>query len=95
MQFSHLQPMVRHAVLAIGSLYQDIHKCGHIGRQSTFAVDHYNEALKRTASLDNEQLILLLCVLFICIEYLQGNIDAALQHTRYGIVILNESSCPP
>ncbi|KAH7007733.1 hypothetical protein EDB80DRAFT_578229 [Ilyonectria destructans] len=95
MQFSHFQPMVRHAVLAIGSLYQDIYKCGHISRQSAFAVDHYNEALKQTASLDNEQLILLLCVLFICIEYLQGNIDAALQHTRYGIVILNESSCPP
>ncbi|UPK91864.1 hypothetical protein LCI18_002799 [Fusarium solani-melongenae] len=93
MQFSHFQPMVRHAVLALGSLYQDFYKCGRISRPSTFAVGHYNEAVKQTVSVDNEQLILLLCVMFICIEYLQGNIDAALQHIRHGTMILNESSC--
>lgn len=94
MQFSHFESMVRHAVLAIGSLYEDISNGHRITRQSGFAISHYNAALKQISSVENEQLILLLCVLFICIEYLLGNIDTALQHTRYGIMILNESRCP-
>lgn len=97
MQFGHFEPTVRHAILAISSLYEDFSRGSRITRQicgSSFAIGHYNLAVRRAKSAGNEQLILLLCVLFVCIEYLQGDIDAALQHVRYGILILNGSNCP-
>ena len=98
MQFGHFEPTVRHAILAISSLYEDFSLGSRITRQicgSSFAIGHYNLAVRRAKSAGNEQLILLLCILFVCIEYLQGDIDAAIQHVRYGILILNGSNCPP
>ncbi|KAJ4022696.1 hypothetical protein NW766_001743 [Fusarium irregulare] len=97
MQFSHFEPTVRHAVLSISSLYEEFARGSRITRQicgSTFAIGHYNAAIQQTKSLGDEQLILLLCVLFVCIEYLQGDIHAALQHCRHGIMILNNSGRP-
>jgi len=97
MQFSHFEPTVRHAVLSISSLYENFARGSRITRQicgSTFAIGHYNAAIQQVKSLGDEQLILLLCVLFVCIEYLQGDIHAALQHCRHGIMILNDSPCP-
>ena len=98
LQFSHFEPAVRHAVLAISSLYEDFSGGSRITRQicaSSFAIGHYNAAVRRTRVVGSEQVVLLLCVLFVCIEYLQGDIDAALQHSRCGINILNNSTCPP
>jgi hypothetical protein len=97
MQFSHFEPTMRHAVLSISSLYEEFARGSRITRQvcgSTFAVNHYNSAIKHVKSASDEQMILVLCVLFICIEYLQGDFDAALQHCRHGIMILNNSSRP-
>ncbi|RGP64241.1 hypothetical protein FSPOR_8060 [Fusarium sporotrichioides] len=88
---------MRHAVLSISSLYEEFARGSRITRQvcgSTFAVDHYNSAIKHVKSASDEQMILVLCVLFICIEYLQGDFDTALQHCRHGIMILNNSSRP-
>ncbi|KAJ4263050.1 hypothetical protein NW762_006663 [Fusarium torreyae] len=97
MQFSHFEPTMRHAVLSISSLYEEFARGSRITRQvcgSTFAVSHYNSAIKQVKTASDEQTILVLCVLFICIEYLQGDFDAALQHCRHGIMILNNSSRP-
>lgn len=97
MQFSHFEPTMRHAVLSISSLYEEFARGSRITRQicgSTFAVRHYNSAIKQVKSASDEQTVLVLCVLFICIEYLQGDFDAALQHCRHGIMILNSSSRP-
>ncbi|KIL85440.1 hypothetical protein FAVG1_11397 [Fusarium avenaceum] len=97
MQFSHFEPTMRHAVLSISSLYEEFARGSRITRQicgSTFAVRHYNSAIKQIKSASDEQTVLVLCVLFICIEYLQGDFDAALQHSRHGIMILNSSSRP-
>ncbi|KAF5665065.1 hypothetical protein FHETE_6812 [Fusarium heterosporum] len=97
MQFSHFEPTVRHAVLSISSLYEEFARGSRITLQicgSTFAVRHYNSAIKLVKSASDEQTVLVLCVLFICIEYLQGDFDAALQHCRHGIIILNSSSRP-
>ncbi|KAM0426373.1 hypothetical protein ACHAPT_008419 [Fusarium lateritium] len=97
MQFSHFEPAVRHAVLAISSLYEEFARGSRITRQicgSAFAIGHYNAAIRQIKASGDEQLILLLCVLFVCIEYLQGDIHATLEHCRHGIVILNNSVCP-
>ncbi|KAL6922468.1 hypothetical protein FSST1_006494 [Fusarium sambucinum] len=97
MQFSHFEPTIRHAVLSISSLYEEFAKGSRITRQvcgSTYAVGHYSSAIKHVNLASDEQTILVLCVLFICIEYLQGDFDAALKHCRHGIMILNSSSRP-
>jgi hypothetical protein len=97
MQFSHFEPTMRHAVLSISSLYEEFARGSRITRQicgSIFAVRHYNSAIKQVKSASDEQMVLVLCVLFICIEYLQGDFDAALQHCRHGIMILNSSLRP-
>ncbi|KAF5681353.1 hypothetical protein FDENT_8124 [Fusarium denticulatum] len=97
MQFSHFEPTMRHAVLSISSLYEEFARGSRITRQicgSTYAVDNYNAAIKHVKSASDEQMILVICVLFICIEYLQGDFNAAMQHCRHGIMILNNSSRP-
>ncbi|KAJ3942847.1 uncharacterized protein N0V96_007075 [Colletotrichum fioriniae] len=94
-QFSHFEPAVRHAVLAISSLYEDFHDGARVTRQkpgNDFALSHYSAAIQRIKSAQDEQLVLLVCILFICIEYLQGDVEAALRHCKHGIMILNRSA---
>jgi hypothetical protein len=72
MQFSHFEPTMRHAVLSISSLYEEFARGSRITRQvcgSNFAVNHYNAAIKHVKPASDEQMILVVCVLFICIEY--------------------------
>ncbi|KAK7444119.1 hypothetical protein CaCOL14_008422 [Colletotrichum acutatum] len=95
-QFSHFEPAVRHAVLAISSLYEDFHDGARVTRQkpgNDFALSHYSAAIQRIKSAQDEQLVLLVCILFICIEYLQGDVEAALRHCKHGIMILNRVGC--
>ncbi|KAI1847850.1 hypothetical protein JX265_013916 [Neoarthrinium moseri] len=90
-QFSNFEPSVRHSVVAISSLYEDYHcRARTVAqlRNNDFALRHYNAAIENLRKLNNEPLILLVCVLFVCIELLQGNRDAAMQHIRHGIIIL-------
>ncbi|KAK3942601.1 C6 zinc finger domain protein [Diplogelasinospora grovesii] len=96
MQFSHFEPAVRHAVVAISSLYEDFHGGSRLMRQkcsNAFAISHYYSAIRRAKSTGDEQLILLVCILFICVEYLQGNVQAALRHCQHGRLIINKDSC--
>ena len=91
MQFSYFEPAVRHSLVSISTLYEQIQY--HSQPQppladSHTALLHYNAAIREVRSLDNEPLVLLVCVLFICIEFLQGNREAALEHCRHGIVLL-------
>lgn len=91
LQFSNFEPSVRHSLVAISSLYEDFHYKGKAARQlqsNAFALQHYNAAIESLRKLDNEPLILLVCVLFVCIETLQNNRAAAMQHIAHGIVIL-------
>ncbi|KAF4423821.1 Aspercryptin biosynthesis cluster-specific transcription regulator atnN [Colletotrichum sp. SAR 10_70] len=95
-QFSHFEPAVRHAVLAISSLYEDFHEGERVTRQkkgNAFAISHYSAAIERIKGTQDEQLMLLVCVLFVCVEYLQGDVEAALRHCKHGILILNKVGC--
>jgi hypothetical protein len=84
-QFSHREPAVQHALVAISSLYEH-------GMQSSFAVRHYNAAIQKTVSSSDETLVLLMVVLFICVEFLKGDAPVAIDHCRHGILILNKAS---
>lgn len=84
-QLSHREPAVRHALVAISSLYE-------YGTQNQFAVRHYNAAIQKMVSASDETLALFMAVLFICVEFLQGNAAEAIAHCQHGILIFNTAS---
>ncbi|RYP72949.1 hypothetical protein DL769_004349 [Monosporascus sp. CRB-8-3] len=91
MQFSQFQPAVRHSLVSISSLYEHVRydsQSEPLLKDNKFALLHYNTAIRELKALDSEPLVLLVCILFICIEFLQGNRQAAFQHCKHGILIL-------
>ncbi|KAI0450805.1 hypothetical protein F5B21DRAFT_410882 [Xylaria acuta] len=91
LQFSQMEPAVRHSVVAVGSLYEQIRR--HQGTDSRLPDDHlvlshYNAAIGHLKTMKNESLVLLVCILFVCIEFLRGNRAAAAEHCQHGTVIL-------
>ncbi|KAI1453006.1 hypothetical protein F4805DRAFT_445207 [Annulohypoxylon moriforme] len=99
MQFSTFEPAVRHSVVAISSLYEQIYSKPSSVRLLTddrLALSHYNSAIRELKSMNNEPLVLLVCILFVCIEFLLGNREPAIEHCKHGVVILEniEASYP-
>ncbi|KAK1755947.1 hypothetical protein QBC47DRAFT_299711 [Echria macrotheca] len=95
-QASLQEPAVRHAVLAISSMYEmvdgderDVNILAK--RDGRFALAQYSQALQQLAHTQNESIVLFVCILFICIEALQGNNEAALTHCRYGMQVFNNT----
>ncbi|KAK4941116.1 hypothetical protein LTR10_018916 [Elasticomyces elasticus] len=94
MQLSHREPAVRHAVVAVSSLYekfQDVVKTPISAPANPLALRHYNAAIKELRSTRDETVVLVVCALFICIEFLQGNHQSAIEHCRSGILVLNKA----
>ncbi|KAI1214177.1 uncharacterized protein F4807DRAFT_407004 [Annulohypoxylon truncatum] len=97
MQFSNFEPAVRHSVVAISSLYEQFQdkSASHSDVQlkdNSLALQHYNAAIRELKTTDNQPLVLLVCVLFICIEFLQSNKEAAIQHCKHGIALLENTN---
>jgi hypothetical protein len=94
-QMTHSEPAVRHAVLAISSLFESYGLSSNAEPTvNRFAVLHYNRAINilvnHTApSID---LVLPVCVLFICIEFLRGNSEAAVIHASHGVELYNATA---
>ncbi|KND90077.1 putative transcriptional regulatory protein C15D4.02 [Tolypocladium ophioglossoides CBS 100239] len=100
-QVTYSEPAARHAVLAISSLYEAFgarqleleFAPPHDGNE--FAIKHYNSAIRHIvtphASSGSIDTVLLVCVLFICIEFLRGDAKAAISHVSHGISLLNSS----
>ncbi|KAF9871451.1 C6 zinc finger domain protein [Colletotrichum karsti] len=96
MQFSRFEPAVRHSLIAISSLYEDVSQTrttptwqrSHTLQDNNLALTHYNSAIKEIVNMEDQGLVLLVCVLFICIELLQLNREAALRHCTHGTAIL-------
>ncbi|KAK1461286.1 C6 zinc finger protein [Colletotrichum melonis] len=87
-QMSNQEPVASHAVLALSSVYETFSNGSW--EASSFAVWHYNEAIKLLRTTTDRALILFVCVLFICIELIRRNLKDATTHCRHGINILNE-----
>ncbi|KAI0159518.1 hypothetical protein GGR57DRAFT_457661 [Xylariaceae sp. FL1272] len=100
LQLALQQSSARNAVVAISYLYQNfLPVVDELPTQSqNEAVGHYNAALKQvttTKSLDTNT-VLLLAILFTCIEFLRGDPVAAIVHCRHGIHILRRvDNCFP
>ncbi|KAH6885433.1 hypothetical protein B0T10DRAFT_444714 [Thelonectria olida] len=93
MQFSNFEPAVRQSVVAISTLYEQVQADPEPKvrlQDSRLALRHYNAAIRELKSMDNQPLVLLVCVLFICIEFLQSNREAAIEHCKHGIAILEK-----
>ncbi|KAI0126276.1 hypothetical protein BJ170DRAFT_628294 [Xylariales sp. AK1849] len=91
LQFSNFEPAVRHSIISISSLYEDFNAGRKQKKQlqaKDFALRHYNAAIENLRTINNEPLVLLVCLLFVCVEILRGNREAAIQHCRHGIIIL-------
>ncbi|KAI1100240.1 hypothetical protein F4804DRAFT_319589 [Jackrogersella minutella] len=93
MQFSNFEPAVRHSVVAISSLYEQFQagsgsRSGVQLRDNSLALQHYNAAIRELKTTENQPLVLLVCILFICIEFLQSNKEAAIKHCKHGITLL-------
>ncbi|RYP78766.1 hypothetical protein DL771_000433 [Monosporascus sp. 5C6A] len=98
MQFSNFEPVVRHSVIAISSLYEQCQAESPPAtgiRDNALALRHYNAAIAELKAMQNPSLVLLVCILFICIELLQSNREAAIRHCRHGIAILESGVSYP
>jgi hypothetical protein len=99
MQFSHFTPAVRHASISVSSLYEDFVNGSriHRPRSNLLALKHYNAAIQEVGANpdQDEQLVLIVCILFVCIELLQGNPEGATQHCKYGLAILEKFAADP
>ncbi|KAF6819475.1 C6 zinc finger domain protein [Colletotrichum plurivorum] len=99
-QFSSFVPAVRHALVAVSTLYEDASRTrGETSslsylqkqplRDNGLALMHYNAAIREMVATKDESVVLLVCVLFICVELLQCNREAALRHTAHGSALLS------
>lgn len=92
-QVGQSEPAVRHALVCIGSIYEELSNTNSnilAASQETFAITQYNLSLNKLISAASDRNItLLVCLLFICIETLRGNKNMAIEHCRHGITICN------
>ncbi|KAK3400074.1 hypothetical protein B0T20DRAFT_176017 [Sordaria brevicollis] len=95
-QASYQNPVVRHAVVAISSICELIGDPSVKGQalvkfpKGRYAIGHYNRALQDISKTDDEAMVIFVCILFVCIEILQGNREAAISHCHHGVQILNQ-----
>ncbi|KAI8689347.1 Zn(2)-C6 fungal-type domain-containing protein [Fusarium keratoplasticum] len=94
MQFANFEPAVRHSIVAISSLYEQLPSGlpqGTGAQDQRLILTHYNAAIRELKTMtapEKQPLVLLVCILFICIEFLQSNDEAALKHCKHGITML-------
>ncbi|KAL2691407.1 hypothetical protein Neosp_001792 [[Neocosmospora] mangrovei] len=93
-QVAHAEPAARHAVMAISSLYENFDpSVSGVATMDRFALFHYNQAIKRLVEdpAPDMDLVLLVCILFICIEFLRGDRHTAINHAHHGVQLLNQA----
>lgn len=101
-QVAAAEPAVHHALVAISALYEGRERergptgpavTAAKGARERFAITRYNRALGHLQPLApqamNTNIVLLVCLLFICIEAIMGDKDTAIAHCRHGILICN------
>ncbi|PLN76728.1 hypothetical protein BDW42DRAFT_15631 [Aspergillus taichungensis] len=102
LQMTHQEPSLRHAVVAVGSLHQRCRGMARTksGRgemkwsqefpvlQYIKALQHLRQRLSRAHDPLAAPVALIACLLFMCLEMLQGNRMGAVEHLRTGLQIL-------
>lgn len=96
LQMSRTQPAIRHAIVALGSLHENLQACDNIAHAPSttiYSLQHYNKAvlhLQRQLSSSQQSIAVTLtcCLLFICFEALQRDYVTALTQLKKGLNIL-------
>ena len=101
LQVSQVEPSVRHAVIALGSLFQrfDVNASKTMDAnladaQHHFAIHQYNQVVRHLVwkmseeSVESIEIMLIVCILFICIELLQGSPQKAITHLERSLSII-------
>ena len=95
------EPVLRHAVIAIGALHEDFANKSSPstpnfnGSAASFATNQYTRAIGRLrmdlASGEQAPLTALMsCVLFVCFDSLRGHFESAMVHLKSGLRILKD-----
>jgi hypothetical protein len=108
LQVSDREPAVRHAILALSSLYEAGEMSQLLQYPSSndrynylmrFAIYEYTKAISTLFSKTNGdgpplEVILMSCLIFTWLEFLRDNVDNALTHLQSGLRILSEQQQP-
>jgi len=100
MQLSHVEPAIKHGILALSTMHERFENTTPIfsSKSNDFAFVQYMRAVKHSNDLlaahsqgkvDVEK-VLIACIIFTCYENLAGNYRAANMHLRNGLLILNQ-----
>ncbi|KAH6880769.1 hypothetical protein B0T10DRAFT_519151 [Thelonectria olida] len=98
LKLSATEPAVRHAILAVSSLHECVHVKGTTGREldRSFAFREYGNAIRSLRNWaqreDPSAIPLIVCILFICIEFLADRDAASQMHISQGRMILSRLS---
>ena len=99
LQVCHVEPAVRHAVLALSSLHQlsEARRDPNLAlRHQRYADQHYHQALGAAQSLlqssgaEDIDRVLIACLVFTCYENVRGNYAASQLHTGSGRHIMSQ-----
>ncbi|RMJ07515.1 hypothetical protein CDV36_012889 [Fusarium kuroshium] len=93
-QVAHAEPVARHAVVAISSLFENFDPgASGVATLDRFAIFHYNQAIKKLVEdpSPDMDLVLIVCILFICIDFLRGDRRTATKHVHHGVQLLNQA----
>jgi hypothetical protein len=100
LQMAHSEPAVRHTLVALGALCQtepgDMkHACSRFitNRDRKVMLSHYNMSIRclvdrMSDATYSPELGLAICLLFVCIELLQGNYHTGWTHLRNGLRLI-------
>ncbi|KAH9909516.1 hypothetical protein F4778DRAFT_711748 [Xylariomycetidae sp. FL2044] len=94
LQFSTFEPAVRHSIIAISGLYEQANgnpESAQLTPDNDLTLQHYNAAIRELKAVNSEPLVLLVCILFVCIEFLRGNSELVSLHCKHGIQILERA----
>ena len=93
LQFSLTEPLIRHAIAAVGALHEGLRTANHDEAMS-IALGLYNQAIHlavRRPSTDASgslPVLIIASIVFTCFEFLREDTDAALTHIKSGMNLL-------
>ena len=97
LQVGRREPAIHHSLVALGAAHENF-KLKQMPQEAEskdanyrFSVQQYNKAIQHLTSGSGrwgEEVALICCVVFICFESLQGNLEQALAHLESGLGIL-------